>query len=371
MLTPQDDFMGHQIATTFDHVATSDPNWMERFWWTGHVAPAGDVIFDLGLGCYPNCNVMDAFAGVTIGDTQHNIRMSRRLRPDPLVTRVGPLQITVLEGLKRHRAVLEENSSGMSFEIEFNATMNPHEEAHHFRRRQGRVAEDLARAQQLGRYSGWIKVAGRRFDLAPQSWWGQRDHSWGIRAELRSDESSPPVTHYPPFFYTWTTAQFADHGLQWFFNERAPGDFIYFTGEEVMPLGREPDRGRRMVSVAHDIKWADDSLGQTFKEADMTLTFANGTSRLVHLRALPARYFLKSGMYGGYRGWFHGTDKGSSYVEHDVWDLNDPQIRRVARTLNDRVIEVREGQSVGYGIIEIGVSRGYPRYESVQQHPVL
>ena len=371
MLTPQDDFIGHQIATTFDHVASSDPAWMERLWWTGHPVPAGDVIFDLGLGYHPNRNVMDAFAGVTVGNTHHNIRMSRRLRPEPLATRVGPLQIAVLEGLRRHRLVLEENASGMSFDIEFAATMNPHEEAQHFRRRHGRVAEDIARAQQVGRYSGWLKVAGRRFDLTPQSWWGQRDHSWGIRAEMRADESSPPLTYWPPLFYTWTTAQFADHGLQWYFNERAPGDFIYFTGEEVMPLGQKPDHGRHLVSVAHDIKWAGDPLGQTFQEADMTLTFANGTSRLVHLRALPARYYLKSGLYGGYRGWFHGDDKGPSYVEHDAWDLNDPQVRRVARTINDRVIEVRDGQSVGYGIIEIGVSRGYPRYQPVQEHPVF
>lgn len=371
MLTPQDDYIGHQLATTFDHVATSDPNWMERLWWTGHAVPAGDVIFDLGLGYYPNLNVMDAFAGVTVGDTQHNIRMSRRLRPDPLTTRVGPLHITVLEGLKRHRAVLEENESGMSFDIEFNASMNPHEEEHHFRRRHGRVVEDIARGQQLGRYSGWIKVAGQRFDLKPQGWCGQRDHSWGLRAELRSDESSPPLTQYPPFFYTWSTAQFADHGLQWYFNERAPGDFIYLTGEEVRPLGQKPDRGGRVVSIAHDFKWADDPLGQSFKEAEMKLTFANGTSRSVQLRALPARYYLKSGMYGGLRGWFHGTDKGPLYVEHDIWDLNDPQVRRVARTLNDRVIEVRDGKSVGYGIIEIGVSRGYSRYQTVQQHPVL
>src|SRR5271155_6229074 len=132
MLTPQDDYIGHQLATTFDHVASSDSNWMERLWWTGHAVPAGDVIFDLGLGYYPNLGVMDAFAGVTIGDTQHNTRMSRRFRPDPLTTRVGPLELTVLEGLKRHRAVLAENASGMSFDIEFNAAMNPHEEEHHF-----------------------------------------------------------------------------------------------------------------------------------------------------------------------------------------------------------------------------------------------
>ena len=89
MLTAQDDFIGHQLPTTFDHVGTSDPAWMERMWYTGHPVPAGDIIFDIGLGYYHNKNVMDAFAGVTIDNVQHNIRMSRRLRPRPPVMRAN------------------------------------------------------------------------------------------------------------------------------------------------------------------------------------------------------------------------------------------------------------------------------------------
>ena len=42
MLTKQDDFIGHQLPTTFDHVMSSDPSWMERLWYTGHPKPAGD-----------------------------------------------------------------------------------------------------------------------------------------------------------------------------------------------------------------------------------------------------------------------------------------------------------------------------------------
>ena len=38
---------------------------MERLWYTGHPAPAGDIIFDIGLGYHPNRNVMDAF-GVAV-----------------------------------------------------------------------------------------------------------------------------------------------------------------------------------------------------------------------------------------------------------------------------------------------------------------
>lgn len=39
MLSKQDDFIGHQLPTTFDHVMSSDPAWMERLWYTGHPIP--------------------------------------------------------------------------------------------------------------------------------------------------------------------------------------------------------------------------------------------------------------------------------------------------------------------------------------------
>ena len=62
MLTKQDDFIGHQLPTTFDHVMSSDPSWMERLWYTGHPVDRLNLIFDIGLGYHPNRNVMDAFA---------------------------------------------------------------------------------------------------------------------------------------------------------------------------------------------------------------------------------------------------------------------------------------------------------------------
>lgn len=371
MLSPQDDFIGHQLPTTFDHVMSSDPAWMERLWYTGHPIPGGDMIFDIGLGYHPNRNVMDGFAGITVAGTQYNFRASRRLRPTPLATSIGPLRIEILEGLKHHRLTLEENDSGLSFDLEFLATMNAHEEEPHFRRRSGRVTEHMARAEQLGRYRGWLKVAGMRHAVDPDAWYGQRDHSWGIRAEMRTDETNPPLTFYPPFFYAWTTIQFPTRGMHIFFKERAPGDKIYITGEEVLPLGMRAKPERLLDDVAHDVVWAKDPHGQTVASAEFSATLADGSVRRLQIRTLPARYFLKGGLYGGLRGWSHGDDKGSLYTEHDVWDLADPAVRRIARTLCDHVIEVRDGDEVGYGIMEYGVGKSYARYQDVQVHPPI
>ena len=369
MLTPQDDLIGHQLPTTFDQLDNSDPAWMERLWYTGHPAPGGELIFDIGLGYHPNRDVMDAFAGVAIAGRQWNFRASRRLRPDPLTTTVGPLSIGVLEGLRRHRLVLGENASGIRFEIEFHGTLNPHEEAAHLRRRDGRVTENMARAQQLGRYTGWIEFNGRR--VAIDQWPGQRDHSWGVRAEMRTDESHPPLTFYPPFLYCWATAQFKDRGLHIFFKERAPGERIYLSGEEVFTLGSKVSGRNRLIDVRHEVLWQDDPLGQTMSSAEFRLRFAAGGERTIKVRVLPTRFFLKGGLYGGLDGWFHGDDRGRLFLEHDAWDLSDPATRKRARTLGDQVIEVRDGDDVGYGIIEYGVGKGFAQYPAVQVHPPI
>ncbi|MDO8778678.1 MAG: hypothetical protein Q7K57_60165 [Burkholderiaceae bacterium] len=156
-LTAQDDLIGHQLPTTFDQIDNSDPAWVERLWYTGHPAPGGDIIFDIGLGYHPNRNVMDAFAGVAVDGKQWNFRISRQLRPDSLTTTVGPLEIKVLEGLKRHRLVLGPNESGIQFDIEFHGKLNPHEESPHLRRRDGRITENMCRGQQIWRRQ-WLPV---------------------------------------------------------------------------------------------------------------------------------------------------------------------------------------------------------------------
>ena len=369
MLTPQDDLIGHQLPTTFDQLDNSDPAWMERLWYTGHPIPDGGIIFDIGLGYHPNRNVMDAFAGVAIADRQWNFRLSRQLRPDPLTTTVGPLSIVVLEGLRRHRLVLAENASGIRFEIEFHATMNAHEEKAHLRRRDGRITENMARGQQLGRYTGWLEFDGKRVEI--DNWLGQRDHSWGVRAEMRTDETSPPLTFYPPFFYCWATAQFRDRGLHIFFKERAPGDKIYLSGEEVFGVGTRASSKNQLSDVHHACEWHDDAMGQSMKSAKFQLTFADGRQRAISIRTVPTRYFLKGGLYGGLDGWFHGDDRGKLFSAHDVWDLKDAATRRRCRTLADQVVEISDGDEVGYGIIEYGVGKGYAMYDSVQAHPPI
>src|SRR5690554_3448699 len=352
MITPQDDLIGHQLPYSFAEMVTSDPSWMERYWYTCHPTPGGDSILDVGLGYHPNKNVMDGFAGLTIGGKQYNFRASRRLHPNPLETKIGPLEIKVLEGLKRHKLTLGENESGLTFELEFISNLNAHEEEPHFKRRNGIITEHMARTQQFGRFSGWIEINGKRITVDENSWYGQRDHSWGIRGEMRTDETNPPLTYYPPFFYMWVTAQFKDRGLHVFLKERAVGNTIYISGEEVFSQENRKSSKHKLVDIEHDITWADDPMGQTVSSGKLILTFKSGEKRELYIRTLPARYFLKGGLYGGLNGWSQGDDKGEFYSEADSWDLSEEKVRKLVRTICDHVIEIRDGDDIGYGIME-------------------
>jgi hypothetical protein len=379
-LTPRDDLIGHTCAEPFDAPLNDSlmarktfehSLFTERYWYSAHPIDGSPIIIDLGLGYYPQRGVMDAFAGITVGRQQHNFRATRQLGATPLLTTVGPLQFEVLEGLKRHRISLGLNDSGFSFELEFEASFPAAREKQSFRERDGDVQEDLARVAQFGRFSGWYLLDGKRYSVDRKTWWGQRDHSWGIRSEMHTDVAKPPVQNHSKFFWTWSMFQFENVGVSIFMKEREAGKPYYLSGTEYEHLADGRTKEREVVKASHDIVWVDDPLGQTIASADFHLEFDQGPPRDLHMEGQRARYYLKAGLYGGFKGWNHGDDKGSYYCEHDVWNLDLPETRTLARTLSDHVVNVTSAGMTGIGISEYGVAVGYGRYQIAHGHPAL
>jgi hypothetical protein len=370
-ILPQDDLLGHQTPAPFAIAGQGHANFTERLWYTLHPIDGAPLILDIGLGYYPNRGVMDAFAGVTLGRMQTNFRCSRRVGSRPLTTEVGDLRIEVLEGMKKHRISLAANPSGLSFELEFEASFPPAREKQSYRERKGVVEEDLARVAQFGRYRGWFMLNGQRHEVQPDLWWGQRDRSWGIRAQMLTDATKPPVHNQTKFLWTWSMFQFEDLGLSLFLKERDAGRPYYLSGTE---FSRDPHgsiQEREVVGVSHDIQWADDPLGQTIDRAEWHFEFNAGPPRMLRMEGLLPRYYLKAGMYGGYQGWNHGDDMGEQHSAHDVWDLDDPKTRDLARTVSDHMVKAYTDGKIGYGISEYGVAEGYERYASVQKFPAI
>jgi len=371
MFTPQDDLLGHQTSDTFARAGNGDPRFTERCWYTAHPLDGTPVVFDAGFGYYPNRGIMDAFAGVTVGQRQFNFRASRRLGANPLETTVGPLRLEVDVRSGFHRLVLADNASGIACDLTFEPSFPASREKQSLRERHGTIEEDLARLAQLGRWRGWLVVDGRRFEMRPADWWGQRDRSWGIRSEMRTDRDKPPVQSHANFLWTWSMLQMEDVGICLFLKERVPGKPHYLSCTEFQRDAAGRVTKREATAVDHDIVWADDPLGQTIAHADLRIGFEHGASRRVRFEGLPARFYLKGGLYGGFGGWNHGDDRGEYAEGHDVWDLSDPDTRTAARTLSDHVVRVSSDGRTGIGISEYGVAAGYPRYPGPQVHPAL
>jgi hypothetical protein len=371
MLSAQDDLIGHQTPTPFAQAGNGDPRYTERYWYTAHPIDGSDMIIDMGMGYYPNRGVMDAFAGITVGRVQYSFRASRQLGDQPLQTAVGPISFQVLEGMKRHRLCVADNESGFSCDIEFEASFPAAREKQNYRERHGVVEEDLLRMAQFGRFRGWFVINGQRHVVEPSRWWGQRDHSWGLRTQLRTDSAHPPMSPLKNFFWTWSMLQFENLGLSVFFREREPGKPGYLSGSEFVRAADGQVHKREVTAVAHDVQWLDDPLGQTIAFALLRFDFDHGPPRDVKLEGLKPRFFLKAGLYGGLNGWQHGDDRGAYASAHEVWNLDDAATRRTACTLSDQVMRATSDGMVGYGISEYGVADGYPLYLAPQKFPAF
>ncbi|HPU51866.1 MAG TPA: hypothetical protein PK359_09925, partial [Burkholderiaceae bacterium] len=163
MLTTLDDTLWHQLPTTFDHVGTSDPRFYDRYWFACY-EPTGQAALQITMGAYRNMNVMDMGVVVTHAGRQHNVRASRSLGRE--ITPVcGPLTVKPIVPLQEFELTLDEGAHGMSASIRWEGIAPAAEERHHFERSRGRVVEDYARFDQIGRASGWVEIAGKRLAL--------------------------------------------------------------------------------------------------------------------------------------------------------------------------------------------------------------
>lgn len=358
MLTKYDEFLCHQAATTFDHVNTSAREWTERVIAHYH-DNSGKYHLSLGFGLYPNRNVIDAFACLTIeGKTQHNVRASRELRPLRDEVRVGPFSYDILEPMKKMRSRLEDNKHGLSYDIEFEGTMPCHEEDHQWRRFKGRVIEDSERYNQVGRGAGWIKYDDKTIKLDKGSCYVERDHSWGIRRAGGVPEQMVEIDIPQGGLYSWAVMQFKNWGACYHIREEWDGMQTLSSGGIFYPFGSgKPEI--RTVKVEHDFKFEPDVRKMT--TGKVALVAADGSKTEISMK--PLNYAcLKAGGYFGYRGFVHGQWFGGDWMDGFKLDLTDKAVLKDVSFLDDTSCELRCGNEVGYGVLELVVSGKYPRY---------
>jgi len=292
MITEWDDLLIHQVITTMDHVESSDPRWHNRHWF--HLGDVqGEVLLGVGMGVYPNRNVMDGFAVAIVEGAQYNVLVSRELGRDRY-TAVGPLRIDVERGLRTLRVALEPNDHEVCFDLTFQAGMPPFEEATHFQRHKGRVARNNARYNQAGRFSGRLSVAGQSWEITPERFWGVRDRSWGLRPG--QGEPLGGFTHKQRHdllrrigfgFYHYNPTQFPDYSLFYMVNEDPAGVVNAVDGGLRFPYGSERENEVvRVTAVESNMEFiADDANPALLSRPGRRLRRQGSLARLVPRQA--------------------------------------------------------------------------------------
>ncbi len=359
MLTKYDEMLCHQIVSTFDRVDTSAREWTERIWLSAHDT-TGKFHLVAGFGHYPNRNIMDAFTCFAVeGKTQYAVRASRELRPQLDEVKVGPFSYDVVEALKKVRCSLDENEHGLSYEIEFEGSMPPHEEEPQFSVSRGRVMENVLRYVQVGRPSGWIKAEGKTYEINKDGWLAERDHSWGIRRGGGVPETGVQPGEIPVgYMFSMGFMQFEKWGATYHLREDWEGRPLHFSGGVFYPYSSQKEE-LSLASMSHDFQFRPDM--RQMKCGQVLLNATDGSKIEVSMRPLSVCY-LKAGGYFGYEGFTHGLWLDPPFVDGLKVDLSDPDTVKGVSFLDDFMCEFRCGNEVGYGIIELVIVGKYPKY---------
>jgi hypothetical protein len=311
-----DEYPLHQITQPFSGVAGSDPQWND-----GHYVCVcdvdGTVCLTSNVRLYQNNDVLDGFVCIRHEGRQHNIRVSRRLRPDIEHFGAGPLRIEILAPMQALRLVLEDNAFGISCDLICNSTVLPYEDPIEVSRIDGRLLSERATYELVGGCDGWVSVAGTRVSLTPERSSFFRNHSWGNQAGRGGPRyGAPRPPRRVPGVRQWVLFRAETHGGFYFSdpNGRAAsgkGALLY------------ADRSEPATIVDHELEFYDG--GRRVRAGTYRLAGADGTEREYTFSDLGWVYCQGGGYFGGFDdGLGQGAYRGDLHVEGEDWDVSHP-----------------------------------------------
>ena len=286
-----DDYPFHQVPTPFSVSGTSDVHFNDGYWFSAY---ADGWYLATGLRLHPNTNVMDCFASVAREGEQTAVRASRVLRPELTDLRVGPMQVEILEPMRRIRVSLSDAPVDLGFALEFEGLDEPLLETPYEHRKFGHLINHLVRYTQICRASGWIRHDGQEQPV--DGWHAMRDHSWGLRSTMGPrtphggvDPDEAEVDHRR--FRLWVPFQTTAHTGFFHLHEAGRGETLDFEG-------RLTDTERRSVHLVAcpGTRWSTARAHGTCRgESSRSPTRTERSTSSQSRRAVPPRTFRASG----------------------------------------------------------------------------
>ncbi len=241
-LTPFDEQFVHQIPEPLSVVGIEHEHWRESYFFVTHGPDADSDVVIVAMATYPARHTLDALVLGRIGGAPLFHYYQRDATGDPHTTTVGPVSVALVAPYEELRiAVAPQDDVGL--ELTFRARTRP------YALRRGRLlAEDgsllwdQSHMIQSGVFEGRFRRAATTVDI--DGWFGQRDHSWGVR-----DHGRIPL-------WMWLAVQLPDGMLGVWHWELANGARVFTDGCWAPADGVEPVP---VVDFHHDLHWTDDS----------------------------------------------------------------------------------------------------------------
>jgi hypothetical protein len=186
-----DEFFVHQIPEPLPNVATHHDHWRESLFFVCHPPDElGDIVI-LTMAHFPKREVVDAIQMGRIGGTGVGGYYHRPYDGDPHTLEVGPIKIDIVEPYKRVRLSAGEGAA-VGVDLTFTARTREYGLRRGTMRAGHEIIWDQSHMVQPGTYNGTYTHNGQTYHV--ENWWGQRDHSWGIR-----DHARCPLWIWPAF----------------------------------------------------------------------------------------------------------------------------------------------------------------------------
>lgn len=286
MITPWDDYFIHQTPQPILQPFTTEPNWMDRFWWGGVSADASTYIA-VSMGQYRTTNRMDAIVYAITEDRHRILKLAKNTTPDDFVSpSIGPLHFEITDALKTWSWTLGENPTGAAWDLQYTAGRPLHEYEQFVYGATEEGGSDYHHFVQTGTSTGSVTLDG--VAVSATSFNTIRDRSWGIR------QSRDRLG-----MFIWIHHAFESANVALIYSERRDGTISYLDGSIT-----DSDGQRAIVSVGHDLKLGGgrDVLGGTVSVVDS----AGRRYEIGHERLLKG--FPGPVGYGGWAGKDHSEE---------------------------------------------------------------
>lgn len=335
MLSKYDEYPVHQASRPFDHIPSTDLNWDEGYYFG--VFSADEKVYLLtGMRINPNADMIGGYAIINIAGRQYSVRFSRTWRQQ-MDTVIGPLSYEFIEPMKAIRLKLDANDSALAFDIVWTGVAPAFEEDHHIAETRGRITTDQTRYSQPGVAEGSIQFEGNRFEVTPDKWSGDRDHSWGLYADRKPlgghKEWLPPVPREgdPRAFRFWTLFEAGDWAGFYHIHESPAGEQKKLNDVFGSPFEGHFFNGWdgpkvRLTAARHELRFKPGT--RIFDSGTIHLTDENGGEWVQNFQVASPPWVIQTMGYtmgswkdGGTMHTYHGNEE--LVIEWDDFDFSE------------------------------------------------